>query len=66
MDHDLDTRLKEIEHKIDRMEATMHKVWAIYKWSIIIALILVVVPLIAMAFVLPSYLNSLDLNGLIN
>ncbi len=65
MDHDLDTRLKEIERKIDRMEATMRKVWAIYKWSIIIALILVIVPLVAMTFVLPSYFKSLDINGLL-
>lgn len=65
MDQDLDARLKELEKKIDEMQATMRKVWLIYKWTIIITIALIVLPLIAMAFVLPSYLKSLDLNGLL-
>ncbi|MFH0829063.1 MAG: hypothetical protein V1907_02695 [Candidatus Kerfeldbacteria bacterium] len=65
MDPDLDKRLAELEKKVDEMAATMRRVWVIYKWTMIITIALIVLPLIAMAFVLPSYMKSLDINGLI-
>lgn len=65
MDPDLDKRLAELEKKVDEMAATVRRVWVIYKWTIIITVALIVLPLIAMAFVLPGYLKTLDLNNLI-
>lgn len=65
MDQDLDARLKELEKKVDDMAAIMQRVWAIYKWTMIATVALIVLLLIGLAFAIPAYLKAIDLNGLL-
>lgn len=65
MDQDLDTRLKALEQKVDDAAATVRKMWRMYQWTLWITIALFVVPLIVLAFVIPQYLSTLDIGGLL-
>jgi len=65
MDQDLQTRLAELEQKVDRIWHSVEQTRKMYLWTLIIGVALFILPLIGLAFVLPSYIKSLDLNGLL-
>ena len=62
MDSDLDQRLKELEEKINRISAFFDQARAWAKWTLIITIALVVIPLVGLMFALPSFLKTLNLN----
>jgi len=64
MDQDLDTRLKALEEKVDRAAKSVEQVRKMYLWTMWLGIALIALPLIAMAFLLPGYMKSLDINGL--
>lgn len=66
MDPDLDQRLKILEEKVDRASRSVEQMRKMYLWTLWIGVALIVIPLIVMAFVLPGFIKSLDLNGLLN
>ena len=52
-------KLQEQEIKIDAMYASVEKLRKYFLWTLIITVAMVVLPLIAMMFVLPSVISSL-------
>ena len=57
----IETRLTAIEAKLDELVASNKKTRSYLLWSIAIPLILLVLPLLAIPFVIPLFLNSLSL-----
>lgn len=66
MDQDIDQRLKALEEKVEKAYRSVERMRKMYLWTLWIGVAMIILPLIAMAFVLPTYLNSLDINGLLN
>lgn len=58
MDQELYKKIEELEVKINEMYQTMQTTKKIFKWSLIITVLLFVLPLIVLMFVLPSMINS--------
>lgn len=65
METDLDQRLTALEAKIDKLYSSAEATRKMYLWSLIIGVALIVLPLIGLAFVLPGYLKSVDIQGLL-
>ena len=59
-DEDLDKRLTALEQKIDATYKEAHRTQLYMKWTGIITIAMIVLPLIGLAFVIPQYLNTLD------
>ena len=60
MDAELEKRLAELEQKIDATYKAAHKTHLYMKWTAIITIAMIILPLIGLAFVIPQYLNTLD------
>lgn len=58
MDNDLLTRLDALEKKIDAVHVSAEKTRKMILWTVIIATVITVLPLIGMAFVLPSVISG--------
>lgn len=58
MDNDISARLDAIEKKIDAVHASAEKSRKMIMWTIILAVIVTVLPIIGMAFVLPSVVSG--------
>jgi type IV secretory pathway component VirB8 len=65
MDPELSQRLKILEEKVDATYKVAYSARRMFLWTIIITLILTVIPLIALAFVLPTFIHSFDINTLV-
>ena len=65
MDQDLERRLVDLEAKIDRIWHSVEATRKMYKWSLIIGIVLFVLPLIGLLFAIPAYLKSVDISGLL-
>lgn len=63
MDDELKRRLDAQDEMIGRIGRSVEKTQRYFKWTLIISLVVIVLPLIVIAFVLPS-LTSVYLNGL--
>ncbi len=66
MDQDLDTRLKALEEKVEKTAKAVEQMRKMYLWTMWLGIAMIVLPLIGLAFVLPGYLKSFDINGLVN
>jgi hypothetical protein len=62
------TKLDELEKKIDTMYASVEKLRKIYMWTMYITVALFVLPLIGLAFALPSFMTNYvgSLQGITN
>ncbi len=58
MDQELSQRLATLEQKIDSMYATVEKLRLYFFWTGVITVALFILPLIGLAFVIPSFLNT--------
>lgn len=59
MDEQLYKKIEDMEIKIDEMYKAMRAAKAMIKWSLIISVALFVIPLIILAFVLPSMISTI-------
>lgn len=74
MDQDVLNRLDALEKKVDAIYRSVEKTRRYIKWSLIAGMLTIVLPLIALAIIVPYYIgmlqNSLDgvtsLGGLLN
>ncbi|MEI8337647.1 MAG: hypothetical protein WCF92_00695 [bacterium] len=57
MEQDLIKKLEEQEKKIDQIYISVEKTRKYFQWTLYITVALFVLPLIAMVFVLPSFLS---------
>lgn len=58
-------RLTALEQKVERIWHSVESTRKMYLWSLIIGIALFVLPLIALGFVIPQYLKSLDIQSLL-
>ena len=59
MDTELKNKLEVIEHKVDQANKDLRSIRRIFFWTFIITVLVIVLPLIAMYFVIPSFMSSL-------
>lgn len=59
MDTDLDKRLTVLEQKIDATYAVANKTRKIFLWTLIIAVVTTILPLIGLLFAVPKLIESL-------
>lgn len=58
MEPNIAERLDALEKKVDAMYASVEKLRKYFLWTGIITVVLFVVPLIGLAFAIPSFINS--------
>jgi len=58
MDQDTQNKMAGLEKKIDEIYASVEKTRKYFLWTMVITLVVVVLPLIAMMFVIPSFLGN--------
>jgi hypothetical protein len=59
MDQDLDKRLTVLEQKIDATYVVANKTRKIFLWTLIIAVVTTILPLIGLLFAVPKLIESL-------
>jgi hypothetical protein len=62
MDPELQQKLNELGAKIDKAAHSAELTRKYILWTVIISLALFIIPLIALGFVIPKYLETLNLN----
>ena len=55
-------KLAELEQKVDAVYKSAEKTRKYFMWTLIISVVLFVLPLIALIFVIPSFLNAIGGN----
>ena len=66
MDPDLEKRLSDIEAKIEMTRKSAEITRKYMLWTVVVGLVLFILPLIALMFIIPQYLNTLDINGILS
>ncbi len=64
MDEDIKNRLAEVEKKLDILFSSVEKTRKYFLWTLIITAIVIILPLVALVFVIPQFLNALDISSL--
>ena len=64
MEQDILKKLEELEKKVDEIYRSTRRTKQYIEWTVIIGIALVVLPLIGLAFVIPSFMKALSLSGL--
>lgn len=59
-----DTKIGELEVKIDALQRAINKLQKIFFWTLVITIALFVLPLIGLVFVIPQFLASYGGAGL--
>lgn len=59
MEQELYKKIEDLEVKINEIYQTLQSAKKIFKWSLIITVLLFVLPLIVLMFILPSMINSI-------
>lgn len=59
MDTELKNKLEIIEQKVDRANKDLKTIKRVFLWTFIITVLVIVVPMIALYFVIPSFMSSL-------
>lgn len=60
---DIEKKLADLESKIDNIYTTVEKTRKYIWWTMIITVAVIILPIIAMLFVIPSFINSLNSVG---
>ncbi len=58
MDTELNKRIEEIEHKVELIYISVEKTRKYLLWTVIITVALFVLPLIGIAFAIPSFIST--------
>lgn len=59
MNEEILQRIELMEKKIDAIYESVRKMQLYFKWTLIITVVLFVLPLIALLFVVPAFLNTI-------
>jgi type II secretory pathway component PulF len=54
----IEQRLAVLEEKIDKMSVTVTKLYRIFFWTAVITVLAIVIPLIGLVFVVPSFISN--------
>ncbi len=60
MDNELKTRLDILEQKLDKVNKDVKTIKNVFLWSFIITIAVIVLPLIAIVFVIPQFMSSIS------
>jgi hypothetical protein len=60
MDEETKKQFEEMDKKLDAVFVSVEKMRKYFKWTLIITLLTIVLPLIALAFVIPTFLKSFN------
>jgi hypothetical protein len=58
MQPDINKKLEDLEKKIDAIYVSVEKTRKYFFWTMIITIVVLVLPLIAMVFIIPSFISS--------
>ena len=66
MEQDLLDKLNQLEQKVEETHILAQKTWKLFFWTMVGTVVMFVLPLIALAFVIPYFLRNVTagLNGL--
>lgn len=64
MEPELSEKIDDIERKIDAVYKSVEKTRKYFRLTLIISIVVIVLPLIALIFLIPYYLNTVSLTGL--
>ncbi|MFA6354387.1 MAG: hypothetical protein WCX12_01730 [Candidatus Paceibacterota bacterium] len=64
MPENLEEKINSLDKKIDAIYKSVEKTRKYFLWTLIITLALIVLPLIGLIFVIPAFLNTINLSGL--
>ena len=64
MEPELSKRIDDIEKKVDAIYTSTEKTRKYFLWTLIISVAVIILPLIALMFILPYYLQTINLAGL--
>jgi len=56
---DIEKKLTDLENKIDNVYITVEKTRKYIWWTMIVTIAVIIIPIIAIIFVIPSFLNSI-------
>ena len=59
-DHDIQERIAKLEEKIDKIYISVEKTRRYFLWTLIITVVVMVLPLIGLIFVIPTFLASFN------
>jgi hypothetical protein len=62
MEPDANKKLVELEAKVDAIYASVEKTWKYFMWTMIITVVVLILPLIGLVFVLPSFFSAYTQN----
>ncbi len=65
MDQETTQKFAELNKKLDDIYRSAERTRKIFMWTLILGLATVLLPLIGLLFVIPSYLNTLNVESLI-
>jgi uncharacterized membrane protein YukC len=60
MEQDLLEKLNQLEQKVEETRILTQKTWKLFFWTMVGTVVLFVLPLIALAFVIPYFLKTLN------
>ena len=60
MDNELKTKLDTLEQKLDKANKDIKTIKNVFLWTFIITIAVIVLPLIAMIFVIPQFMSSIS------
>ncbi len=60
MDEALQTRLEDLEKKLDAVFRSVEKMRRFFFWTLVLTVVMVVLPLIGLVFAIPAYLGTLN------
>ena len=64
MEQDILKKLEELEKKVDEIYRSTRRTKQYIEWTVIIGIALVVLPLIGLLFIIPSFIKALNVSGL--
>jgi len=64
MEPELSKRIDDIEKKIDAVYKSAEKTRKYFLWTLIISFAVIILPLIALIFIIPQFLKTINLGGL--
>lgn len=64
MEPELSKRIDDIEKKIDAIYKSAEKTRKYFLWTLIISIAVIILPLIALIFIVPYFLKTINLGGL--
>ncbi len=64
MEPELIRRIDELEKKVDAVYKSAEKTRKYFFWTLVISIAVIILPLIALIFLIPYYLKTINLAGL--